>query len=123
MKDVIYLLFHLLRTLAKLATTRWRPFSHRREPTAETTTDHPQQVPPTAPNLTTQDRTLLGFISLFLNPRRIARAAIHHQAIYPALFSQRTEETESTGYSIHRVAARSQVQRVHPEKSSMLSLR
>ena len=29
-----------------------------------------------APNLTTQDRTILGFWSLFLNPKRIARAAI-----------------------------------------------
>ena len=29
-----------------------------------------------SPNLTTQDRTILGFLSLFLNPRRIARAAI-----------------------------------------------
>jgi transposase InsO family protein len=29
-----------------------------------------------APNLTTQDRTVLGFLSLFLNPRRIIRAAI-----------------------------------------------
>ena len=29
-----------------------------------------------APNLSTQDRTLLGFWTLFLNPRRIVRAAI-----------------------------------------------
>ena len=29
-----------------------------------------------APNLTTRDRALLGFLSLFLNPRRIARASI-----------------------------------------------
>jgi hypothetical protein len=29
-----------------------------------------------APNLTTQDRALLVFLSLFLNPRRMARAAI-----------------------------------------------
>ena len=29
-----------------------------------------------APNLTTQDRIILGFWSLFLNPKRIARAAI-----------------------------------------------
>ncbi len=29
-----------------------------------------------APNLTTKDRTLLGFLSLFLNPRRLARSAI-----------------------------------------------
>jgi hypothetical protein len=29
-----------------------------------------------APNLSTQDRTVLGFLSLFLNPRRLARSAI-----------------------------------------------
>jgi hypothetical protein len=29
-----------------------------------------------APNLTNHDRTLLGFLFLFLNPRRIASAAI-----------------------------------------------
>jgi len=29
-----------------------------------------------APNLTTGDRVLLGFLSLFLNPRRVARVAI-----------------------------------------------
>lgn len=34
-----------------------------------------------APNLTTRDRTLLGFMSLFLSPRRIARAAIIIKAI------------------------------------------
>jgi putative transposase len=29
-----------------------------------------------APNLSTQDRTVLGFLSLFLNPRRLARSAV-----------------------------------------------
>ena len=29
-----------------------------------------------APNLTTQDRTLLGFLSLFMHPKRIARSSI-----------------------------------------------
>jgi len=32
--------------------------------------------PHRAPNLTIQDRTLLGFLSLFMHPRRIARSAI-----------------------------------------------
>ena len=29
-----------------------------------------------APNLTTQDRTVLGFLSIFLNPRRLIRSAV-----------------------------------------------
>ena len=29
-----------------------------------------------APNLTTQDRTVLGFLSLFMNPRRLAESAV-----------------------------------------------
>ena len=39
-----------------------------------------------APNLTTQDRTILGFLSLFLNPRRITRAAIIFKPSTPLSF-------------------------------------
>ena len=76
MRDVIYLVFHLLTTLAKLI----RPGGSRTV-IAENLLLKQQLIMHTrsrqrAPNLTTQDRTLLGFLSLFLNPRRIARTAI-----------------------------------------------
>ena len=70
MKDVIYLLFDLLSTLAKLA----RPGGGR-SVIAENLLLKQQLIIHSrsrqrAPNLTTQDRTLLGFLSLFSNPRR-----------------------------------------------------
>ena len=76
MRDVIYLLFNLLTTLAKLI----RPGGSRTV-IAENLLLKQQLIihgraRERAPNLSTQDRTLLGFWSLFLNPRRIARSAI-----------------------------------------------
>ena len=76
MKDVICILFHLLTTLAKLI----RPGGSRTD-IAENLLLKQQLIihrrsRQRAPNLSTQDRTLLGFWSLFLNPRRIARSAI-----------------------------------------------
>jgi transposase InsO family protein len=76
MKEVFYLLFHLLTTLAKLI----RPGGSRAV-IAENLLLKQQLIIHSrsrqrAPNLTTQDRALLGFWSLFLNPRRIARSAI-----------------------------------------------
>ena len=76
MKDAFYLLFHLLTTLAKL----FRPGGGR-SVIAENLLLKQQlnihsRARQRAPNLTTQDRTLLGFFSLFMNPRRIARTAI-----------------------------------------------
>ena len=76
MRDVIYLLFHLLTTLAKLI----RPGGSRTV-IAENLLLKQQLIIHSrsrqrAPNLSTQDRALLGFWSLFLNPRRIVRAAI-----------------------------------------------
>ena len=76
MRKVFYLLFHLLTTLAKLI----RP-SGVRAVVAENLLLKQQLIIHSrsrqrAPNLTTQDRTLLSFFSLFLNPRRIARSAI-----------------------------------------------
>ena len=76
MRDVIYLLFHLLTTLAKLI----RPGGSRTV-IAENLLLKQQLIihnrsRQRAPNLSTQDRALLGFWSLFLNPRRIARSAI-----------------------------------------------
>ena len=76
MRDVIYLLFQLLTTLAKLL----RPGGSRTV-IAENLILKQQLIihrrsRQRAPNLSTQDRALLGFWSLFLNPRRIARSAI-----------------------------------------------
>jgi transposase InsO family protein len=76
MKDLIYLLFTLLTTLAKLLRPRGS-----RTVIAENLLLKQQLIIHSrsrqrAPNLTTQDRALLGFLSLFLKPRRIARSAI-----------------------------------------------
>lgn len=76
MKDVIYLLFHLLTTIAKLIRS-----GGSRSVIAENLLLKQQLIIHSrsrqrAPNLTTRDRALLGFWSLFLNSRRIARAAI-----------------------------------------------
>ena len=76
MKDAIYLLFHLLTTLAELI----RP-SGGRAVIAENLLLKQQLIIHSrsrqrAPNLSTGDRALLGFWSLFLNPKRIVRAAI-----------------------------------------------
>ena len=76
MKEVLYLLFHLLTTLAKLTGP-----GGSRTVIAENLILKQQLIIHSrsrqrAPNLSTQDRALLGFWSLFLNPRRIARSAI-----------------------------------------------
>lgn len=76
MKDPIFLIFHLLPTLAKML----RPGGSRTI-IAENLLLKQQLLIHSrsrerAPNLTVQDRVLLGFWSLFLNPKRIARAAI-----------------------------------------------
>jgi putative transposase len=76
MRDAIYLLFHLFTTLAKLL----RPGGGRTV-IAENLLLKQQRIIHSrsrqrAPNLSTQDRALLGFWSLFLNSRRIARSAI-----------------------------------------------
>jgi len=81
MKDVIYLLFDLLTTPAKLL----RPGGSRGV-IAENLLLKQQLIIHSrsrqrAPNLTTQDRTLLGFLSLFMHPKRIARSSIiNHQS-------------------------------------------
>ena len=76
MKEVIYLLFHLLNTAAKLL----RP-GGKKAIIAENLHLKQQLIIHSrsrqrTPNLSVQDRALLGFWSLFLNPRRIARSAI-----------------------------------------------
>ena len=76
MKNVKYLLFALLTTLAKLL----RPGGSRTVISENLLLKNQLSIHSRsrqrAPNLTTQDRYLLGFFSLFFNPRRIARSAI-----------------------------------------------
>jgi len=76
MRDFTFLLFELLTTLAKLL----RPVGARTV-IAENLLLKRQVIIHSrsrqrAPNPTTLDRVLLGFFSMFMNPRRIARAAI-----------------------------------------------
>ena len=76
MRDVVYLLFHMLTTLAKLI----RPGGSRAV-IAENLLLKQQLIiysrsRQRAPNLSTHDRALLGFWSLSLKPKRIIRAAI-----------------------------------------------
>jgi len=76
MKAIIFLLFDLLTAIARL----FRPGGGRAV-IAENLLLKQQLIiharsRQRAPNLSTQDRALLGFWSLFLNPRRIARSAI-----------------------------------------------
>ena len=76
MKDAIYLLLHLLSATAKLIQP-----GGRKAVVAENLLLKQQLIIHSrsrqrAPNLTTRDRTLLGFFSLFLNPRRLARSAV-----------------------------------------------
>ena len=76
MKDVIYLLFRLLTTIAKLIQP-----GGSRSVIAENLLLKQQLIIHSrsrqrAPNLTTRDRTVLGFLSLFLDSRRLIRTAI-----------------------------------------------
>ena len=76
MKGAFYLLFHLLTTLVKLI----RPGGSRAV-IAENLLLKQQLIIHSrsrqrAPNLTVRDRALLGFWTLLMNPRRIARSAI-----------------------------------------------
>jgi putative transposase len=76
MKNTIILLLHLLSTIAKLIQP-----GGRRAVVAENLLLKQQLIIHSrsrqrAPNLTTQDRTLLGLFSLFLSPRRLTRSAI-----------------------------------------------
>ena len=76
MKDVIFLIFHLLTTMAKLLQP-----GGSRTIIAENLLLKQQLIIHSrsrqrAPNLSVQDRAQLGFWALFLNHRRIARSAI-----------------------------------------------
>ena len=76
MKETVTLLFHLLTTIARLLG----PGGARAIVAENLLLKHQLIVHSRsrhrAPNLSTQDRALLGFWTLFLNPRRILRASI-----------------------------------------------
>ena len=76
MNNVILLVLHLLSALAKLI----RPGGYRAV-IAENLLLKQQLIIHSrarqrSPNLNTQDRTIFGFLSLFLRPRRIRRVSI-----------------------------------------------
>ncbi len=76
MKELIYLQLHLLTTLAKIIKR-----GGGRAIMAENLLLKQQLIIHSrsrqrAPHLTTRDRVLLGFWTLFMNPRRITRSAI-----------------------------------------------
>ncbi len=76
MKDAIFLLFQLLTTIVKLIQP-----GGSRSVIADNLLFTQQLIIHSrfrhrAPNLTTGDRTVLGFLSLLLNPRRLARSSI-----------------------------------------------
>jgi putative transposase len=76
MKDVFFLLVHLLTTLVKSLQP-----GGARSAIAENLLPKQQLIihnrsRQRAPNLTTSDRNLLVFLSLYLSPRRLARSAI-----------------------------------------------
>jgi hypothetical protein len=72
MRDVIYLLVQLLTTLTKLLLPGGRTVIAENLILKQQLIIH-RRSRQRAPNLSTQDRALLGFWSLFLNPRRNPR--------------------------------------------------
>ena len=76
MKDDIFLLLHLLTTIAKLTQPGGsRAVIAENLLLKQQLTIHSRSRQ-RAPNLSTQDRTVLGLLSLFLNPRRLVRSAV-----------------------------------------------
>lgn len=76
MRDRIYPLFHVLTTLAKLMALGGSRAADPENLILIQQLIIQSRSRPRAPNLTTQDRTVLGFLSLFLTPRRLARSAV-----------------------------------------------
>jgi transposase InsO family protein len=76
MIDALSLFFHLLTTLGRLI----RPGGYRTVIAENVLLKHQliihSRSRQRSPNLSNHDRALLGFFSLFLNPRRITRAAL-----------------------------------------------
>jgi hypothetical protein len=76
MKDVIYLLFQLLTTIAKLLQPGGRRTVIAKNLLLKQQLIIHSRARQRAPNLSAKDRALLGFWSLLLHPKRIVRAAI-----------------------------------------------
>ena len=76
MKDVIYLLYHLLTTIAKLIQPGGSGAVIAENLLLKQQLIIHGRSRQRAPNLTSQDRTVLGFLSLFLIPRRLIRSAV-----------------------------------------------
>ena len=87
MKDVMFLVFNLLTTVAKLLGP-----GGGKAVIAENLLLKQQLIIHSrsrqrAPNLSAHDRALLGFWSLFLNPPTHCQVSNYHQAFYPAAIS------------------------------------
>lgn len=81
MRDVIYLLFNLLTTLAKLLLPGgFRAVIAENQLLKQQLVIH-RRSRQRAPNLLTEDRALLGIWSLFLHPKRIARAGFDRLSV------------------------------------------
>ena len=76
MRDLIYLLFNLLSTLATLIQPGGGKAVIAENPLLKQQLIIHNRALQRAPDLGTLDRTLLGFPSLFLKPRRRVRSAV-----------------------------------------------
>ena len=76
MKDLLVLLTHLLTTIAKLLGPGGARAIVAESPLMKQRLSVINRSRQRAPNLTALDRFLLGFRSLFLDPRRLRRAAV-----------------------------------------------
>ena len=121
MKDLLVLLAHLLTTVAKLLGS-----GGTRAVVADSLLMKQQLLVikrsrRRAPNLSALDRFLFGFWSLFLNPRRIHRAAVIIRPSTLLIFTT-CSRSESIDCYIHLAEKGSQVPRAHRRISSKLSL-
>lgn len=76
MRDAMYLLFCLLTTIAKVIQPGGASSVVAENLLLKQQLIIHSRSRQRAPNLTSQDRTVLGFLSLFLNPQRLARSAV-----------------------------------------------
>lgn len=116
MRDVFLLLFHLLTIIAKLISP-----GGSRAVIAENLLLKQQLIiysrsRQRAPNLTTQDRALLAFWTLLMNPRRMARSAI---IIRPStlLSFHNALKKRSIGCCFHPAGVANPDPKAHPKKS------
>ena len=105
MRKVFYILFHLLNTLAKLIRAGGsRTFIAENLLLKQQLIIH-NRSRQRAPNLSTQDRTLLGFWSSFLNPKRFVErliGSIRRELLDQTLFWTATDlENKLRDYQCH----------------------